>query len=216
MKNDKKDPALKMPTPAETGGAQNRSQLEQLLIKSLEDIYWAENQLIKSLPVMRDNATTPELKMAIDEHIEQTRDHAKRLERTFDLLGEKASGEKCEAMEGLIAEGESMLELTAKGSMSRDAAIILAAQKVEHYEIATYGGLVEFARTLGLKEVAGLLHATLDEEKQTDQGLTLIAQTGINWQAEHEPAESVTPGKSTQRGLADKKVTGITSKQQSL
>jgi ferritin-like metal-binding protein YciE len=111
------------------------------------------------------------------------------LEKVFSLCGQKAQGKKCEAMSGLVKESETILEETSDASMTRDAAIIMAAQKVEHYEIATYGSLVEFARTLGLKEVAGLLHATLDEEKQTDQGLTIIAQTGINWSAEHEPVE---------------------------
>ena len=187
MKNEKKDPALKMPTPAELGGESGPSQLRELLIDSVKDIYWAENQLIKSLPSLRDNATTPELKMAIQEHIIQTETHIKRLEDVFSILGQQAEGKKCEAMAGLIKESETILNETADASMTRDAAIIMAAQKVEHYEIATYGSLLEFARTLGLKQVAGLLHATLDEEKQADQGLTLIAQTGINWDAEHEP-----------------------------
>jgi ferritin-like metal-binding protein YciE len=189
MKNERKDPALKMPTPAEVGGSTTASQLEELLINSLKDIYWAEMQLVKALPALRDNATTPQLKMAIQEHIMQTEDHVRRLEEVFALCGQKPRGEKCEAMAGLIKESETIVDETTPGSMSRDAAIIMAAQKVEHYEIATYGSLLEFARTLGLKEVAGLLHATLDEEKQTDQGLTLIAQTGINWDAEHEPVE---------------------------
>lgn len=187
MKNDKKDPALKMPTPAEPGGESAPSQLRQLLIDSLKDIYWAESQLIKSLPALSDSATTPELKTTIQEHLIQTKTHVKRLEQAFELCGEKAQGKKCEAMAGLIKESETIVDETEEGSMTRDAAIIMAAQKVEHYEIATYGSLLEFARTLGLKQVAGLLNATLDEEKQADQGLTLIAQTGINWNAEHEP-----------------------------
>lgn len=187
MKNEKKDPALKMPTPAEMGGSDGDTQLKKLLIESLKDLYWAEQQLVKSLPTMREGATTAELKLAIEEHIIQTQEHVRRLARIFELCGERAEAKKCEAMAGLIKEGEQVIESTPGGSMTRDAGIILAAQKVEHYEIATYGGLVEFARTLGLREVAGLLNATLDEEKQADQGLTLIAQTGINWQAEHEP-----------------------------
>ena len=189
MKNDKKDPALKMPTPAELGGANGPSQLKQLLIESLKDIYWAETQLLKSLPALADKSTTPELKKSIEEHITQTEDHVKRLEEVFSLCGERPQAKKCEAMAGLVKETENVLQQTPPGSMSRDAAIIMSAQKVEHYEIAVYGSLLEFARTLGLKEVAGLLHATLDEEKQADQGLTLIAQSGINWEAEHEPVE---------------------------
>jgi ferritin-like metal-binding protein YciE len=184
---DKKNPALKMPTPAEAGGASNPTQLTELLVDSLRDMYWAENQLLKALPALHAQVTTPELKMAIQEHIIQTERHVERLETIFVLCGEKPQGKKCEAMAGLIKESEAMLEQTQPGTMTRDAGIIMAAQKVEHYEIATYGSLLEFARTLGLKQVAGLLHATLDEEKQADQGLTLIAQTGINWNAEHEP-----------------------------
>lgn len=188
MKNDKKDPALKMPTPAEVGGVSTPTQLNQLLVDSLQDMYWAENQLLKALPELHRHATTPELKMIIQEHIIQTERHVERLENIFTLCcGESPRGRKCEAMAGLIRECEAILEQTEPGSMTRDAGIIMAAQKVEHYEIATYGSLLEFARTLGLKQVAGLLHATLDEEKQADQGLTLIAQTGINWNAEHEP-----------------------------
>jgi ferritin-like metal-binding protein YciE len=193
MKNDKKDPALKMPTPAEIGGASNPTQLTKLLVHSLQDIYWAENQLMKALPKLHAQVTTPELKMAIQEHIIQTETHVERLETIFTLCGETSQGKKCEAMAGLIKESEEVLEQTQPGSMTRDAAIIMAAQKVEHYEIATYGSLLEFARNLGLKQVAGLLHATLDEEKQADQGLTLIAQTGINWNAEHEPVAENSP-----------------------
>jgi ferritin-like metal-binding protein YciE len=196
MKNDKKDPALKMPTPAETGGASGNSQLHKLLVDAVKDIYWAEQELTKALPAMQEAATTPELKQAIEEHIQQTEDHVKRLEKVFELCGQRAEATMCEAMQGLISEGQHILEQTKAGTATRDAGIILAAQKVEHYEIATYGALVEFARTLGLKEVAGLLNATLDEEKQADNGLTLIAQTGINWDAEHELVNSET-GKET-------------------
>ena len=187
MKNDQKDPALKMPTPAEIGGESVTSQLHELLLHSLKDLYWAETQLVQALPTLRDRATTEGLRMAIDEHLTQTETHVQRLEQAFIFLGEQASGEKCESMAGLLKESETTILQTLPGSMTRDAAIVFAAQKVEHYEIATYGGLLEFARTLGLKQVAGLLHATLDEEKQADQGLTVIAQTGINWEAEHEP-----------------------------
>jgi ferritin-like metal-binding protein YciE len=187
MKNDQKDPALKMPKPAELGGESVTSQLHKLLHHSLRDIYWAETQLLKALPTLRDRANTPGLKMAIQEHYLQTETHVARLEQTFHLLGENVSGEKCEAMAGLLKETEEIISQTIPDSMTRDAAIIFAAQKVEHYEIATYGGLLEFAKNLGFKQVAGLLHATLDEEKQADQGLTVIAQTGINWEAEHEP-----------------------------
>jgi ferritin-like metal-binding protein YciE len=188
MKNEQKDPALKMPTPAEVGGESAVSQLHNLLVNSLQDIYWAELQLVKSLPSLADAATTPGLRMSIEEHLWQTETHVRRLEQAFTLLGENPQGKKCEAMAGLLKESVTILEQTTPGTMARDAAIIFIAQKVEHYEIATYGGLAEFARTLGLKQVGGLLHATLDEEKMADQGLTVIAQTGINWKAEHEAA----------------------------
>lgn len=189
MKNDKKDHALVMPVPAETGGAQSNTQLLKFFTDSLKDIYWAENAILKALPKMQAAVTTAELRSAIGEHLSQTKDHVKRLEEVFELCGLKAEAKKCEAMEGLLKEGDATVNETPAGTMTRDAAVILASQKVEHYEIATYGGLVEFARTLGLREAAGLLHATLDEEKQTDQGLTLLARTGINWEAEHEPVE---------------------------
>jgi ferritin-like metal-binding protein YciE len=188
MKNNQKDPSLKMPAPAEVGGASTISQLHKLLVDSLQEMYWAEKELIKSLPFLGNAATTTGLKMAIEEHLIQTETHVRRLEDAFTFLGERAQGKKCEAMAGLLKESETVLEQTSPGTMSRDAAIIVAAQKVEHYEIATYGSMVEFARTLGLKQVSGLLHATLDEEKMADQGLTVIAQTGINWEAEHEIA----------------------------
>lgn len=187
MKNEKKDPALVMPTPAEVGGAQQYTQLEKIFTDSIKDIYWAETALTKALPKMKAAVTTAELKMAIAEHLTQTENHVKRLEQVFELLGTKAEAKKCAAMEGLLKEGDEIIASTEEGTMTRDAAVIMAAQKVEHYEIATYGSLVEIARTLGIKEAVGLLDATLDEEKQADQGLTLLARTGINWTAEHEP-----------------------------
>lgn len=189
MKNDKINPALKMPTPAKPGGTTGSSLLKKILIDFVKDIYWAENQLIKSLPLLQQNATTPELQMILQEHVKQTENHVIRLEQIFSLLAEKPQGKESRAMTGLIEEAKIILEETSAGTMSRDASIIMAAQKIEHYEIATYGCLLEFSRTLGLKEIAGLLHATLDEEKQADQGLTVIAQTGINWEAEDEHAE---------------------------
>lgn len=188
MENTKKDTALKMPTPAELGGTTAVTELKRLLIDSLKKIYWAEQELLTVLPKMRDASTTQALRLVIEEHIIQTANHVSRLEKAFELCGEVPEAKECEAMQGLVSEGDKVVEQTVPGSMTRDAGIIFAAQKVEHYEIATYGGLVEFARTLGLKQVSGVLQATLDEEKQADQGLTLIAQTGINWQAEHELA----------------------------
>ena len=162
------------------------SQLEKFFVDSLKDIYWAEKNLTKALPKMRKAATTEELQDAIEDHIAQTEEHVTRLERVFELMGKTAQAKKCEAMEGLIKEGEEIIDETEEGSMTRDAAIIIAAQKVEHYEIATYGGLVQLAKTIGVEEAADILAETLQEEKDTDAGLSQIAESGINWQAEHE------------------------------
>jgi len=161
-------------------------RLEKFFEDSLKDIYWAEKQLTKALPKMQKAATTDELKNAIEEHTKQTEEHVSRLEQVFELLGKKAQAKKCEAMEGLVKEGESIVEETEDGSMTRDVGIIMAAQKVEHYEIATYGGLVQLATTMGKDDVAELLNQTLEEEKETDQLLTEIAENNINWEAEME------------------------------
>lgn len=165
---------------------QPNSQLEKYFIDSLKDIYWAEKHLVKELPKMNKAATTQELKDAIDEHTAQTEEHVARLEQVFELMGKKAQAKKCDAMEGLIKEGHGVLEETEAGSMTRDAAIIIAAQKVEHYEIATYGGLVTLAHTMGQDEVADILRMTLEEEKETDESLTALAENDINWEAENE------------------------------
>jgi ferritin-like metal-binding protein YciE len=174
---------------ASKGAGQGNSQLEKFFSDALKDIYWAEKHLTKALPKMQKAATTEELKSAIEEHIAQTEEQVSRLEQVFELLGQKAQAKKCDAMEGLIKEGESIVEETEDGSMTRDVGIIMAAQKIEHYEIATYGGLVSLARTMGNEEAAGILEQTLEEEKQTDQGLTEIAENNINWEAEQEGEE---------------------------
>jgi ferritin-like metal-binding protein YciE len=169
-------------------GAGN-TQLEKFFHDSLKDIYWAEKHLVKALGKMQKAATTDELKNAIEEHIGQTGGHVERLEQVFELFGKKPQAKKCEAMEGLTKEGESIVEETEEGSMTRDAGIILAAQKVEHYEIATYGTLRQLAITMGQDQIGEILSQTLEEEKQTDAGLTQIAENHINWEAEQEPAE---------------------------
>ncbi|MFT3750455.1 MAG: ferritin-like domain-containing protein [Agriterribacter sp.] len=173
-----------------SGAGQGNSQLEKYFEDSLKDIYWAEKHLTKALPKMRKAATTEELQTAIAEHLEQTQEHVSRLEEVFEIIGKKAQAKKCEAMEGLTREGESIIEETEDGTMTRDAGIIMAAQKVEHYEIATYGGLISLAHTLGLDNAAAILSKTLEEEKQTDQGLTDIAESKINWEAEQEGSEA--------------------------
>lgn len=172
------------------GAGQGNTQLEKYFEDALKDIYWAEKALTKALPKMRKAATTDQLKTAIEEHTAQTQEHVSRLEQVFEIINKKAQAKKCDAMEGLIKEGESIVEETEDGTMTRDVGIIMAAQKVEHYEIATYGGLVSLAQTLGLEEAAAIFSQTLEEEKQTDQGLSEIAENNINWEAEQEGEES--------------------------
>jgi len=159
--------------------------LKELFIDSLKDIYWAEKALTKALPKMSKNATSQNLIDAINEHITVTEGHVSRLEEVFNIIGEKASAKKCEAMEGLIKEGESILEETKQGPV-RDAGIIAASQKIEHYEIATYGTLVAFAETLGEEEAANLLSQTLEEEKEADEVLSEAAYNSINFDAADE------------------------------
>ncbi|MGB8195337.1 MAG: ferritin-like domain-containing protein [Chitinophagaceae bacterium] len=162
--------------------------LEKFFHDSLKDIYWAEKALLKALPKMQKKTTTEELKQAFEDHTAVTREQATRLEQVFELLGKKPQAKKCDAMEGLIKESEGIIEETEDGSMTRDVALIMAAQKVEHYEIATYGGLVQLAHTLNLSNIAELLEQTLQEEKDTDQLLTYIAENDINVEAEMEGA----------------------------
>ena len=172
------------------GSGKGNTQLAKFFEDSLKDIYWAEKHLTKALPKMHKAATTDELKAAIEEHTTQTEGHIKRLEQVFELIGKKAVAKKCDAMEGLVKEGESIVEETEDGTMTRDVGIIMASQKIEHYEIATYGGLVSLANTMGLEEAAGLLTETLEEEKETDQNLSDIAENNINWAAEEEEEDT--------------------------
>jgi ferritin-like metal-binding protein YciE len=137
---------------------------------------------------MKKAASSTELQDAFASHLEQTKTHAERLEKVFDILGKKAQAKKCEAMAGLVKEGEAIIEDTDKGTATRDVGLIMAAQKVEHYEIATYGGLAQLAKTLGLKEIKNILGTTLDEEKETDESLTKIAESGVNYDSLEEEA----------------------------
>lgn len=160
--------------------AVEESALNELFLDELKDIYWAEKHLVKALPKMAKNATSDELKNAIQTHIAETEGQITRLEDVFASIGEKAAAVKCEAMAGLLKEAEEIMSETEKGSYTRDAGIISAAQKVEHYEIASYGTLRTLAMTLGYTEAAELLEATLGEEKNCDSLLTQIAESGIN------------------------------------
>ena len=156
------------------------SLLHDFFIDELKDIYWAEKHLTKVLPKMVKAATTGELKSAFKEHLEVTKVHVTRLENVFGMMEVKAQAKKCEAMEGITKEGESIIEDTEQNTLTRDVGLIFAAQKVEHYEIATYGGLVQVAKTLGRQDVANVLDKTLSEEKEADDSLTVLAESHIN------------------------------------
>src|SRR5690606_4535935 len=166
----------------------DESGLKDLFIDELKDIYWAEKHLAKALPKMAKAATSEELRSAIEQHETETENHIKRLEQVFATIGRKASGKKCPAMVGLVEEGKEIMEETEDGSMTRDAGIISAAQKIEHYEIASYGTLRTLANQLGNNEAANLLNQTLEEEKNTDVNLTEIAESFINESAITEKA----------------------------
>jgi ferritin-like metal-binding protein YciE len=156
--------------------------LRELFEDELKDIYWAEKALVKAMPKMIKNASSEELIAALEDHLSMTEEQVARAEQVFEVLGLKPQGKKCEAMAGLIKEAEEIMKETKKG-MVRDAGIISAAQKIEHYEIATYGTLRTFALTLEEEEAADLLQMTLDEEKDADSGLTDIAEAFINAEA---------------------------------
>lgn len=160
------------------------SGLRELMEDGLKDIYWAEKALVKALPKMIKNATSEELIDALTEHLSVTEQQVERVEQVFKAIGSKPSAKKCEAMEGLIKEGEDIMKSTESGVV-RDAGIIAAAQKVEHYEIASYGTLRSFAEILGEDEAAQLLQETLDEEFEADNILTTCSQS-INVEASEE------------------------------
>lgn len=161
----------------------NGNALAEFFHEELKDIYWAEKHLVKTLPKMQKAACSDELRSAFSDHLEATKEHVTRLEQVFDLLGYKAQAKKCDGMEGLTKEGESIIEETEAGTPTRDAGLIMAAQKVEHYEIATYGTLSQLAHSLGYHEVKEILGTTLSEEKDADVLLTNIAETQINEEA---------------------------------
>jgi ferritin-like metal-binding protein YciE len=160
--------------------------LRAVYIDQLKDLYSAENQLVKALPKMAKAAGSEELREGIEEHLEQTRGHVQRLEEIFDALDESPKGKTCAGMEGLIKEGKETMEEDFEGPVM-DAALIGAAQRVEHYEIGAYGTAREFAQILGESEQVELLEQTLDEEKETDQKLTALAKD-INRQAAEQEA----------------------------
>jgi ferritin-like metal-binding protein YciE len=156
--------------------------LEDLYSEQLQDLYDAENQIIKALPKMAKASTSLDLQRAFNEHLEQTRTHVTRLEQVFDQIGSKAKGTTCKAMQGLLKEGEELMDTKADPTVL-DAGLIAAAQRVEHYEMAAYGCLRTWARLLGHQNSARLLQQTLDEEGQTDEKLTKLAERIINIKA---------------------------------
>jgi ferritin-like metal-binding protein YciE len=161
--------------------------LKELYIDELRDLYNAENQLVKALPKLAKAASSDDLRLGFEEHLEQTKNHVQRLEKIFQALGESPKGKKCKGMEGLIEEGSEAMGEDYEGSIL-DAALIGAAQRVEHYEIAGYGTVRSMAETLGEGDHASLLEATLEEEKETDEKLTELAGQ-INAQANESGAE---------------------------
>jgi ferritin-like metal-binding protein YciE len=161
--------------------------LRELYVEELKDLYNAENQLMKALPKMAKASNAEELKAGFEEHLDQTRGHVQRLEKIFKALGESPKGKKCAGMEGLVKEGSEVMGEDFEGAVM-DAALIGAAQRVEHYEIAAYGTVCELAEVLGESDQASLLQQTLDEEKETDEKLTVLAKD-INQQANSEGSE---------------------------
>jgi ferritin-like metal-binding protein YciE len=159
--------------------------MDELLLDEIRDLYDAEKQLTKALPKMAKASTSSQLRSAFEEHLNQTEGHVTRLEQVFESLGEKASGKKCEAMHGLIKEGDEIAGETEESSV-RDAGLIMAAQKVEHYEISAYGSARAHAQMLGKNDIATLLEKTLQEERQADQKLNDIAESMINESALNE------------------------------
>ncbi len=176
-------------TSSKAASYNEESKLKELFVEELKDIYWAEKHLLKALPKMAKAATSEELADAFRTHLAQTEEQVNRVEQVFEILEMAARAKKCDAMEGLVKEGQQAIEDTDEGTATRDAALIISAQKAEHYEIASYGSLVQLAKTIGLNDAAELLQLTLDEEKHTDVLLTELAVSSVNINAENEPKE---------------------------
>jgi ferritin-like metal-binding protein YciE len=164
----------------------NDGKFEHLFKEQLKDIYWAEKHLLKAMPKMKEAASTPTLREAMADHMKETENQIERLEKVFEKLGMKNEGKKCEAMAGLLEEADEILDEFKNGKYVKDAAIIMAAQKIEHYEIATYGTLCNMAKIMGNDNVTQLLEETLKEEKHADELLTKIAVNEVNEEAMQE------------------------------
>lgn len=162
--------------------------MEKLFLAEIEDLYDCEKRLTKALPKMAKASTSPELRQAFESHLRETQGHVERLERVFSEMGKSPKAETCEAIKGLIEEGEQMISNTDQSPL-RDAGVIAAANRVEHYEIAAYGSARTFAQTLGLSSAVSLLEQTLEEEKKADKKLTELAETMINMEALRTPVQ---------------------------
>jgi ferritin-like metal-binding protein YciE len=174
-----------------------KNTLRELYVEELRDIYDAEKQLIKALPKMAEAASSEELRSGFEEHLEQTKGHAQRLEQIFSALGEKSTGKKCKGMQGLVSEGSEVIEEDFDDDV-KDAALISAAQRVEHYEIAAYGTVRTYASILDEQDAVSLLEKTLEEEKETDQKLTELAEN-INTEAASSESGSMSDGPEANR-----------------
>jgi ferritin-like metal-binding protein YciE len=169
-----------------TPKAAQNSKLRTFFIDQLQDIYWAEQKLVKTLPKLSEAAHSPKLRQAFDSHLTETKNHVTRIEKAFSMLQKKAESKECAAIKGIAEEGEEIIDETEDNTAQRDVGLIFAGQKAEHYEIATYGALIQLAKDMGENEVAQLLHETLAEEKKADEKLTQLAQSGINKEAAEE------------------------------
>lgn len=170
--------------------ANRNSMLQQFFETTLQELFWAETHLVAMFNTMSAVATNTQLKEAFIQHMEETEKHKQRLEEVFTQLNIPPRAQPCLGLQGLFDEGWKVINETAEGSSQRDVALIIEAQKVEHYEIATYGSLVTLAKTMGQKKIADLLVRTLKEEKATDDALTTIAETGINVEASQEKVKA--------------------------
>jgi ferritin-like metal-binding protein YciE len=179
-----------MPTAVQkTSSNGQHSRLRQFFIDQLQDIYWAEKKLVKTLPKLAEAAHSEELRNAFDMHLKETENHVTRIEQAFSLMKEKTDATECPAMKGIVEEGEDIIDETEDKTAQRDVGLIFAGQKAEHYEIATYGAMIELAKEMGQMQVASLLKETLEEEKKADQKLTQLAVSGINKEALAEAAD---------------------------
>lgn len=165
------------------------SKLMEFFVDELKDLLWAERELVETLPDMAEAATSQELKTAFTNHLAETQTHVSRLEQIFGILGLEPETTTCDAMSGIIDEGDGIISDTEEGTAQRDVGLIFAGQKAEHYEIASYGGMISLAKTLGYYEIAELLVLTIDEEKTADALLTQIAENHVNYEASTEAAD---------------------------